>query len=480
MELLKKQKATSLLYYLSASIILFFLISRAISLNIQGDEVGTYFRARAGLGPILRLEDPNNHFLNTALIYITTLKAEYSEIAIRLPSIAIYSWFIFIYVPRARCFKGWEGRLLFLGVINLSFYFGEYVSMARGYAMSGCFAAAAFSELIASEPSKNRDSLIIIKRDLHLTVFAFLSVLASLSAAPLAAFILLREMLKRKRGKLESLNLSIRSYNSNVVYFVGLVLIIAFAAVSYQQIKASNIALPVASLPLRNVPRMLLELGFIKATISAAFSSFGEADLLTAFNKVSNTLVLVFLVLASFVSAIKITVKRKDSMDNETGFASANAMKVLYGSLLVVLVIGVFSTYPGGRVWLTYWPSVSVMLGVLGEYSFNNYLIGRLPISLIVAPVFLTLGLLNLSLNFTTNYVTELRPFYYQYKSLMHYSKAQNLRCLAYGDINDNVLRFYFMNPKGGIPEPKECSNGEQSQPGFMQYSHKNKEPFFE
>ena len=233
-----------LFYFCAASLFLFFFISRAISLNIQGDEVGTYFRARAGLGPILRLEDPNNHFLNTILIYITTLRAEYSEIAIRLPSLAVYAWFIFLYIPGARCFKGWEGKLLFLSFIGLSFYFGEYVSMARGYAMSGCFAAAAFSEMLTTTPSELSYSLRDSIRGLRLTVFAILSVLASLSVAPLSACILLYKILERRRIRLKPVDLNVRALKSRVIYTIGLVVIVIFAGTSYLQIKASNIAIP--------------------------------------------------------------------------------------------------------------------------------------------------------------------------------------------------------------------------------------------
>ena len=225
---------------------------------------------------------------------------------------------------------------------------------------------------------------------------------------------------------------------------------------------------------------MLLKLGFVRAPIEAAFSNLGASDQLAFFNNVSSLLAVSFFVLTSLIAVTRIIVGRYQNIGDQGGFSSSIAMIVLNGSLLTIIFVGVFSSYPGGRVWLPYWPSVSVLVGVVGEYSFSRLSVGQLSASHIIIAAFLTLGLSSLSTNFTGNYITELRPFYFQYKSLMHYSRSQNLRCLSYGDFNDNVLRFYFMNPQGGIPEPEECPDGQQSQPGFMQYSHDNKEPFFE
>jgi len=82
--------------------------------------------------------------------------------------------------------------------------------------------------------------------------------------------------------------------------------------------------------------------------------------------------------------------------------------------------------------------------------------------------------------NYQGNYVYELRPFYYQYKSLIHYSRGQDLKYLSYSDINDEVLKFYFLNDAGPVPLPKECPIGVKSQPGFMPYSYSKKEPVFD
>jgi hypothetical protein len=158
---------------------------------------------------------------------------------------------------------------------------------------------------------------------------------------------------------------------------------------------------------------------------------------------------------------------------------------LLASNFLMIYFLALFGSYPAGRGWLSFWFSI-----VFSNVAALDLIATRWPFGSLKCKTFrwplvsILTALTNVTMfsvwqSYKGSYVYELRPFYYQYKALMHYSMTQNLQCLSYGDINDEVLKFYYLNDSGPVPLPKECLPGIRSQYGFMPYSLDNKEPFF-
>ena len=162
----------------------------------------------------------------------------------------------------------------------------------------------------------------------------------------------------------------------------------------------------------------------------------------------------------------------------------------LVGFVLVMTSIGLIyllslvGSYPYGRAWVPYWLPLAYAaltpIFAITQSNANSKGVIELESKLLLIGIGLSAIALTSSLiQFQPKFAYETRPFYYQYKSLMHHSRAGTIDCLAYKDINDEVLRFYYLNKEGPIQPLTQCPRGTDSPPGFMQFSHENKEPFF-
>ena len=453
-------------YYLFHIFCLYLIISRSLSLPIQGDEAGTYLRhALGGPGALFNLGTANNHFLNTLLIKATTFKAEFSEIAIRLPTLGIYFWFFFSYVPKRLYRKDWVAKIIFSGLSLFPYYFNEYASMARGYVMSGIFACCSINELsILPSLSRQKD---FCQANIRVFLYTSLSTLSSIITFPLfltalpTAFLVSKQRLARNKNYIR--------YNlPQLALAVGTLVLTIYTFASIKLTGVGTINAPKTS----PISWILNINDILWLPASSTANSYG-----------SDTPILAIVVTCFAWITFAICLLTKNlRMPVRIGIAC------LFGSLLLLYALALTGNYPTGRGLIPYWLPIcyaSTSWLSLDSYKAQDKSISPTMIKqftdilTLVALSLLLVTAANLARNYETKYVNELRPFYYQYKSLMHYSRSQNLQCLSYGDINDEVLKFYFLNPNGSVPRPQECPPGKKSQYGFMPYSLDNKEPSF-
>ena len=119
-----------------ATFTVYFLIvfARAATTFITTDEAYTYFEY-VRTGDLFNLSIANNHLLLTLLIWLFSGLHDYSEIFIRLPNLLTLA-VVGIFLIR-KCFRQLQYPLFFLAVFFCSsYYFSEYLGLARGYSIS--------------------------------------------------------------------------------------------------------------------------------------------------------------------------------------------------------------------------------------------------------------------------------------------------------------------------------------------------------
>jgi hypothetical protein len=469
------------LYYFLNLLCLYLIAARALSMPIQGDEAGTYLRhATAGFEGLFNLGTANNHFLNTFLITLATAKASFSEAAIRIPVVLTYAWFFLFYVPSRFCFSRWSDRLLFASLSLLPYYINEYASMARGYIMSACFACAALNELALFSNSSPQSANGFIDRHLHLRFVAseqlrmvrvcLFSSLAALSSILMFPFFVIVNVY----GLVHLRRLTCLTYCRRELPRLTAAIVLAGGAFvlsvhTFMAIKNSGVS-TIASPPigfgawLIKLPQLLWI-----PIVNVAHAPGSSSQL--------------FAQMTCLASAISVLA----AIFYEGSRQHLRAAIVLVAStLFLIYSLALIGSYPTGRGWLPFWFIIVFVIVAAINLNFDPVAIKYFPAQ--YGRWLAVSGLTALTLiavwsvwrSYQGNYVYELRPFYYQYKSLMHYSREQDLKCLSHGDINDEVLKFYFLNDAGPVPLPKECPVGVKSQPGFMPYSYANKEPVFD
>ena len=460
------EKILSIAYYLFNGICFYFVASRSISLPIQGDEAGTYLRhATGGPDALFNLGTANNHFLNTLLIKLTTSSAPFSEIAIRLPTVAIYAWFFFYYIPRQSCFKTWGSRLLFSAISLFPYYINEYASMARGYVMSSIFSCCTLSELavkLESYHSSQQENNNGQDFPGKVVLFACLSTLSSIIALPLATTSILISIICFIR--FEQPHRLLRSSKVNALAISLAAGTAGLTIHTFIAIKHSGVG-TIVSAPIQPVKWLSEFYNFIWLPISGSAHSYGSSS--PAF-----AIIITWLWILSILAVL---------ISKNYKIAAKLSVASLVTALILLYCLALSGDYPVGRGMIPYWLPIAFTCSI--PFSSNYYILtpnyGLEKAANLLGLALGIIAVINLNKNYETRYVNEMRPFYYQYKSLMHYSRTQNLKCLSYGDINDEVLKFYFLNPEGPVAKPDECPTGKKSQYGFMPYSHDNKEPFF-
>ena len=462
----KRDQLLRIAYYFFNIIFFYLIISRSLTLPIQGDEAGTYLRHAIG-GPdsLFNLATANNHFLNTLLIKLTTYKAGFSEFAIRLPTVGIYFWFFFFYVPNSLYCKDWGSKLLFSGLSLFPYYFHEYASMARGYVISSIFACCTLNEIALSREIKG--GLEPYSTFQRIVLFASLSTLASIITFPLFVvsipFYLIafrsrltRDFKLRKKGLALPLLLALGTVLLTIYTFLG--------------IKLSGVG-TINAPPMAITDWLLNANNIVWQPVSATAHSYGSQSSVFAMAVTCSTWI---------TFAISTLTPRMEKSTRLT-------ITSLFISLILLYFLALTGNYPIGRGLIPYWLPICYVSFLW--LSGQSYVVitrslhavqktaGTLSSLMIIGLLIASTG--NLINQYEARYVNEMRPFYYQYKSLMYYSRNQSLQCLSYGDINDEVLKFYFLNPNGPVPRPEECPAGGKSQFGFMPFSLENKEPQF-
>ena len=469
-------KATStarFIYFFVCTILLFLCISRGIAMPIQGDEAGTYIRhVTQGWQGFWDVSTANNHLLNTALVWLATLFAPFSEAAIRLPTLIISAWFFVWYVPARLTPSSWVARLIFAAVALMPYYFNEYLSMARGYGMASIFAVCALNELATYQHAKTAQVQLYLS-----SFFISLSCLASLTIFPL--FILLNAYILRSlvwpmtRKTIETSNSSKPRFSW--LYLMPLAITLALSIYTYASIKLSGVATIARGAKtiwewIIGIPQAILT-PLNGATLGGDFPRLIPSPYL------EEVLGIALLALIAY-----------QLFQIPKGYKGENPW--LVGFILVMTSIGLIyllslvGSYPYGRAWVPYWLPLAyaALTPIFAITTSNTSSKGVIEIDsklLLIGIGLSVIALTSSLIQFQPKFAYETRPFYYQYKSLMHHSRAGTIDCLAYKDINDEVIRFYYLNKEGPIQPLTQCPIGTDSPPGFMQFSHENKEPFF-
>ena len=122
------------LAYATFAVYFLIIFARAATTFITTDEAHTYFEY-VRTGDLFNLSIANNHLLLTLLIWLFSGLHDYSEIFIRLPNLLTLA-VVGIFLIR-KCFRQLQYPLFFLAVFFCSsYYFSEYLGLARGYSIS--------------------------------------------------------------------------------------------------------------------------------------------------------------------------------------------------------------------------------------------------------------------------------------------------------------------------------------------------------
>jgi len=444
-----------------------------MAMPIQGDEAGTYLRhVTQGWRGFWNVSTANNHLLNTGLIWTTTLFAPFSETAIRLPTLTISAWFFFWYIPTRLTPSTWVSRLIFAGVALTPYYFNEYLSMARGYGMASIFAACALNELAAYRHAYRPRAKLYLS-----SLFISLSCLASLTIFPL--FVLINAyILKSLRWPSTQRHEESSNSSKLKVSWLNLMPMISTFAISiytYTRIKLSGVATIVSGSD--NFWKWIIDIpqGILIPLKGAMLGGNYLRPIPSPYLEELLGITLLALITYQLFQIIR---KPKQQNPWLVGFI------LVMTSIGLIYFLSLIGSYPSGRAWLPYWlplaySTLTPIFSIAQSATSSNRTIEFESKLLLVGIGLSAVALTSSLIQFQPNYVYELRPFYYQYKSLMHHSRAGTIDCLAYKDINDEVLKFYFLNKEGPIKSLTQCPEGTDSPPGFKQYSHQNKEPFF-
>ena len=118
------------------------VVFQAATLEITYDEAYTYMNTGRlqNFWKMYQFRIANTHVLNSLLMTITTLFTPYNDLAIRLPNILSSALYISIALSFSKKFKN---QLLVFGLFVLFSFQIYFMSLARGYGISGTFILAA-------------------------------------------------------------------------------------------------------------------------------------------------------------------------------------------------------------------------------------------------------------------------------------------------------------------------------------------------
>ncbi len=152
---------------------------QALSFNISYDEAYTYlsYSRYDQFFDMFASNLANNHFLNSFLIYFTSLIAPYSSWGLRLP---VFIFAVFYFILSARIATKFRNTLLCFGLLTCYYFFIDHFAVARGYGMAATLTLLGFSfMLLEKDKLKNNYTAIIILIISCLANFSALSILIS-------------------------------------------------------------------------------------------------------------------------------------------------------------------------------------------------------------------------------------------------------------------------------------------------------------
>ena len=360
--------------------------------------------------------------------------------------------------------KDWAGKIIFSGLSLFPYYFHEYASMARGYVMSSIFASCAINELSLSNDLGGEGNIFPNKGRINL--FASLSALSSIITFPLFVVLIISPFARAKHR----LNNLCKYLSMDAQTFALVLGTLILTVHTFLGIKLSGVG--TINAPRASLGHWIVGIkDILWLPVSSVADSFGSSSP-------------VFAIAVAVLSWVALILSLNSGLLKRSIRFS---IWCLFTSLFLLYILALTGNYPVGRGLVPYWlPICFISTAWLSPWSYNsdirvlNFKLKRfIPVRHVLALLFLVGTTTNLIISYESRYVNEFRPFYYQYKSLMHYSRNQNLQCLSYGDINDEVLKFYFLNPNGPVPRPEECPHGGKSQYGFMPFNLDNPEPIF-
>ena len=423
-----KIKTLKVFYYALISISLFLAFERAAEMYITVDEAITYTdHIRPRISGVFDFSAANNHLLNTVLAKVLATFAPYSELALRIPSLAVGGWFFFAYIPRK--FQNWSERLLFAAACLFPYYISEYWSLSRGYFMSTCFGTAALIEISASFSASSSESAFARSR-----ILASLSVLASFVMLPFAVVIGIATVLLAKKSSLVVSVKRLLSDWSSWLIFCSC----AISAFAIHSFKAAGEALSYTDL----------------------FSIFAPIDAVAG-SLVTGNWISVFIFKTLTIASVILFLIRKD-------YRSLTLASIIIISLILIWIGGSFGTgFPATRSWIPYW----FMICLLIVDGFNAA-VGFIGVNLIgIASAAAGLAtLVNTFFWYTPDYSYTWRSNYYQVRALMYHSTKDNNFCLEDVYLGDKVLIYYWDDPKSAITRPRLCEEGEKSPYGFTNF----------
>ncbi len=145
-----------LIFLLTSTLLMVYLIIRAIYVPFTHDEASTFFRyVQSGkLIPGITREDANNHFLNTVLTWLSWNVFGNAKWALRLPNL-LFAPVYFYFVYRAGVMlKDQILRYGFWVTMLFSLYFIEFFAVSRGYGMSMALFMGALYFLMRASQTK--------------------------------------------------------------------------------------------------------------------------------------------------------------------------------------------------------------------------------------------------------------------------------------------------------------------------------------
>jgi len=152
---------------------------QAVTFNISYDEAYTYlsYSRYNQFFDMFASNLANNHFLNSFLIYFTSLIAPYSSWGLRLP---VFIFAVFYFILSASIATKFKNSLLCFGLLTCYYFFIDHFAVARGYGMAATLTLLGFSFLmLEKDKSKNNYTAIVILIIACLANFSALSILVS-------------------------------------------------------------------------------------------------------------------------------------------------------------------------------------------------------------------------------------------------------------------------------------------------------------
>jgi hypothetical protein len=132
------QKTDKLIFLLISISIAVYLVFRAMLVPMAHDEIATfyYFVQSGHVNPFLSNIDTNNHFLNSALTWISYHLFGPSPLALRLPNLLFIPIFFYFLYKTAQFLRSRIWRFIFFISLTFSLHFIEFLALSRGYGMS--------------------------------------------------------------------------------------------------------------------------------------------------------------------------------------------------------------------------------------------------------------------------------------------------------------------------------------------------------